>query len=331
MSVHHTTIRKYTSALMNIFNDIEIQYPNSLGNIITKSIPIRYSTREKARIFDQYTTEQLLSGNYNVLPRANLALSTVVKSDQRVTNKNLKINTKITAETIEYMYNSVPYEFTYELTIMCRGMNEVAMIIEQIAPKFNPVLNVDVWDAQNLDEPTRVPVKLLDIGIENDEYDELSSNIFSVSFGLSIMGNLYQPIKLIQRIKEFKILINEQKQDKFIRKTILGWDVDDDGVLENGTTVNVQDTVTYPPTIIDIIGTNLVQGTNTLEVIYEDKDNKLTELAFVWVVLSGDATIVGDLNLSTLTVNSAGSVDVEVTITDIYGNFTSLNKVFSIS
>ena len=163
MFYHHNTIRTYTGALLNLFNDLEVQYKNSSGEVTSRNIPIRFATKEKSKILDEYTTEQLTSGNYNVLPRANLSWSNMIKAEQRTTNKHVKINTKATDTHFEFLYNSVPYEFTYELTIMCRGLNEATMIIEQIACKFNPIINIDVYDATNLDEPTRIPVSLLDI------------------------------------------------------------------------------------------------------------------------------------------------------------------------
>ena len=328
---HHNTIKKYTAAILDMLNDLEIQYERSDQTIINKSIPITYSSIEKSRLLDHHTSEQLASGNYNVLPRAHVALSTMVKSEQRITNKNVKINTVSTAETFDYMYNSVPYEFTYELTVACRGMNEASMVIEQIAPKFNPVYNIDVWDADNLDEPTRIPVKLLDISIETEEYEELSSNVVNVNVGFSLMGNMFPPVKSIPRIKEFKMILNEQIDEKFTRKSIMGWDVNDSGALLNGEITSVSDTVTYPPTLLDIIGNNVQTGNNDIEVIYEDKDNKITELTFNWVVLSGPATITSDLNNAILNVSSIGSVDVQVTVTDPFGNFASINKVFTIT
>jgi len=330
MSTHHNSIRKYTAALLDLFNNTEIQYPSSTGNIITKNIPIVYSTREKSRILEGHTAEQLASGNTNVLPRANLSLSTLVKTESRITNKNLKVNTVSSETKFEYMYNSVPYEFTYELTFMCRGMNEAAMIIEQIAPKFNPTINIDIWDGINLSEPTRIPVRLLDIGIEAEEYEEFSSNIIILSFGLSLMGNLYPPIRTIERIKEFKIFINEHQDQLFDRRSILGWDVNDSGELVNPTTAPVSDTLTYIPTLVDIVGNNVIAGDNNIYVIFEDKDNKITELSFDWEILSGSASIVGDLDKAILTVTGAGNIEVQVTITDPFGNFASISKIFTV-
>lgn len=240
---HHGTIRKYTAAILDFFNDLEIQYENSLGETKSRPIPIRYSSREKATIFDEYTTEQLLSGNYSILPRASLTLQSMSKVDSRVTNKNTKINQYKTDSSIEFSFNSVPYEFTFEIIVQCRGMNEATQIIEQIAPKFNPTVNIDVWDAANLSEPTRVPVRLSDVQLSSEDYEELSTNIFTVTFALSLMGNLYPPIKSQDRIKEFKIMLNEVNGKYYQRKSMLEWDVD-----LNGRVIGDTETITHDPT-----------------------------------------------------------------------------------
>ncbi len=317
--IHHGMIRKYTTALLSIFNGLEIEYKDSLGVSRVKKVPIQYSSKEKAHLFDSVTTEQLLSGNYNVLPRASLTLSTMIKSDERSTNKNLKIGVSTTGDTLNYMYNNVPYEFTYEVVVQCRGMNEATMIIEQVAPMFNPTYNVDINEVQNINEPTRVPITLLDIGIETEEYEELSSNIISVNFGLSIKGNIYPTINEVQKIKDFKIYINELSQNSLFydRKDVLGWDVIDT-TLENGTLTVSTDI--SGPNIITIVG-SVVEGENDITCIYEDADNQISELTFEWSIVSGDASIVGDLDNAVLTMNDLNNVEVQLRITDIYGNF----------
>ena len=224
---HHGSIRKYTAALLDFFNSVEIQYRVTTGETLSKAVPLKYSSVEKSRMFDEYTTEQILSGNFGVLPRASLSLVSMGKAEQRVQNKNTKIGKFTSDTTMEYMYNSVPYEFTFDIVFQCRGMNEATQIIEQIAPKFNPTVNIDIWDASNLDEPTRVPVSLVDIQMEQEEYDELSSNIITITFSLSLQGNLYPPIKSQPRVQEFQIYLNQIENDtSATRKEMMEWDVD---------------------------------------------------------------------------------------------------------
>lgn len=327
---HHGTIRKYTAALLDLFNDMEIQYADSNGNTRARNIPIKYSSIEKHKELDNFSAEQLLSGNTNVLPRASLALSTMTKAEQRIQNKNLKINTVKKESAFEYMYNSVPYEFTFELAVMCRGMNEASMVIEQIAPKFNPTINIDVWDAENLNEPTRIPVKLLDIGIESNEYDELSSNIVTVNIGLSIMGNLYPPIKSVERVKEYKIYMAEQISDKFKRTTAFNFDVQPDGTLQQTSDIHLAYPNMYAPNIIDIVGFNVGIGDNTLEVIFDDKDNKDGELRFEWSVI-GAALVIPAREQATVIVNATGDIEVHCTVYDSFNNYSSYSKIFTIA
>lgn len=331
MAQHFGTIRKYTAALLDLFNGMEIEYKDKAQNTITRSIPITYSSKEKSRIIEGYTAEQLAAGNTNVLPRASLSISTMVKLDQRIMNKNNKINTVANATSFDFMYNSVPYEFTFELSVMCRGMNEAAMIIEQVAPKFNPIVNIDIWDGENLDEPTSVPVKLLDIGLESEDYEEMSTNIVIVSFGLSLTGNLYPPIQSIKRIKDFKIYMNQQDGNYYTKKSVLGWDVASDGTLINATNTLAENPALNPPIIIDIVASTVVtlNPVNNLTVIYKDNDNKLSELTFTWVVLLGSATIASSyLDNAVLNVTAVGTIQVRCTIQDIFGNSTSLTKTF---
>lgn len=229
---HHGTTRKYTSALLDFFSEIEVQYILSNDTIKNKKVPIRYSSVEKSTMLDGVDQEQILSGNYNFLPRANLALSGMVKNDERSQNRASKIGTFRTENSIEYMHNSVPYDFSFSLTYQCRGMNEATQIIEQIAAKFNPYVHIDIWDANNLSTPTRVPIKLENINIENEDYDLLSTNIVTVSFELTVVGSLYQPMQSIERIKEFKIYYNSIIDDVTAkREEMQHWDVDLEGYI----------------------------------------------------------------------------------------------------
>jgi len=227
---HHGTIKKYTGAILQYFNGLEVQYTRSTGEVITKPVPLKYSLREKSNVLDSVTSQQLLEGNYNVLPRANLTFISLQKAEQRSTNKNKKINLLKGVDIIQFSYNSVPYEFLYDIVVQCRGMNEMTQIIEQVCANFNPHVIIDVWDVSNLSEPTRIPLMLQGVSMENDEYEEISANINSVTFSLSLMGHLYPPIKTIPRIKEFdlylrEILVAEQSTERFMDS----WNVDNDG------------------------------------------------------------------------------------------------------
>lgn len=232
---HHGTIRKYTAAVLDIFKSAEVQYLVSSAipgetELKHKNIPLMYTTAEKSRLLDDLTQEQVLSGNFNILPRGYLALTGLQKNSDRTPNRNHKIGIKRDTDTIEYMFNSVSYDLSFDVVYQCRGMNEATQIIEQLAVKFNPQIHIDIWDAENLSTPTRVPVKLEGITLDSEEYDVLSSNIVTVTFNIVVVGSLYQPIKNIHRVKEFDIMLNTLVSDTTAKRDdMMQWDVDHEG------------------------------------------------------------------------------------------------------
>ena len=202
---HFKTIRTYIASLLNFLSIIEIENTDSAGNIITKQVPVVYASKEKSQTMQDQSDEQILSGNSNIIPRATLSLVSIMRDDARQGNRNNKINIYKNDNTIQYAYNSVAYNLIFEYRVVCRGMNEVCMLIEEIAPKFNPNCSLDVFDAQNLPGATRVSLKMLDISFEEVDPDsETSANIFNVVCSFQIEGQLYQPIFSLNRIMEYK-------------------------------------------------------------------------------------------------------------------------------
>ena len=207
----HGTISLYTGALLSFLRKIKIEYLDENENLISKNIPIMYSSKEKAKSLEFFKQEDFISGNVNLLPRGTLALVSIMKREDALLNRNIKINKVNLNGSFEYSYNSVPFSFVYEFNIFCRGMSELTSLIEIIMPKFNPNLSLDVYDVANLDEPSRVPLKLMDVSFQEvDEFSETSKNIWNLTFSMQIDGNLYQNIKRINPLTEYKEAVNTQ-------------------------------------------------------------------------------------------------------------------------
>ena len=209
--ISHGTISLYTAALLSFLRKIKIEYLDENENLISKNIPIMYSSKEKAKSLEFFKQEDFISGNVNLLPRGTLALVSIMKREDALLNRNIKINKVNLNGSFEYSYNSVPFSFVYEFNIFCRGMSELTSLIEIIMPRFNPNLSLDVYDVANLDEPSRVPLKLMDVTFsEVDEFSETSKNIWNLTFSMQIDGNLYQNIKRINPLTEYKEAVNTQ-------------------------------------------------------------------------------------------------------------------------
>ena len=207
--ISHGTINSYVGALLTFLRNIDISYIDENKNLITKNIPIMYTSKEKSDSLEFLNAEDIKTGNVNILPRGTLALVSIQKREEASLNRNIKVNKIRTDNKIEFSFNSVPYSFIFEFNIFCRGMNELASLIEIILPNFNPNLSLDIYDVANLDEPTRVPLKLMDVTFsEVDENSETSKNIWMLTFSMQMDGQLYQQIKTTNLLREYDMLTN---------------------------------------------------------------------------------------------------------------------------
>lgn len=210
--ISHGTINSYVGALLTFLRKIDISYSDENKNLITKNIPIMYTSKEKSDSLEFLNAQDIKTGNVNILPRGTLALVSIQKREEASLNRNIKVNKVRTDNKIEYSFNSVPYSFIFEFNIFCRGMNELASLIEIILPNFNPNLSLDIYDVANLDEPTRVPLKLMDVTFsEVDENSETSKNIWMLTFSMQMDGQLYQQIKTTNLLREYDMLTNVNK------------------------------------------------------------------------------------------------------------------------
>lgn len=319
--------------MLETFNGLKVEYKKN-DEFLYKNIPIKYSTREKLNLFDEVEEKHILSGNYNVLPRTTIALTTIVKNNERQTNKFNKI---ATTEFGEFIFNAVSYDFSYDMTIMCRGMNEASMIIEQITSRFNPTYTLLINEVPNQINPTSVPLTLLDISIESQEYDELSTDIISINVGFILKGNFYSPVEQMEKIKNVDMYLNlwhVSLKNEYSRAKLYQYDVIDSELQSEPTeTQLVSDDGTFgniPPIIEDLISDNSgeVSVPINIKAIVKDYDNKPDELSYIWDV-QGDANIsVNEEGIDDSEViligNSTEMVEVRCMVTDYHGNTSNM-------
>ena len=209
---YHSSLKNYTIALLDMFSDIRVPRFNSNGEKIADYvIPIKFGTRDKAFILSDHDIENLHTGNVNILPRMVLNFESMSKAPERDTNKNAKINKRKMGSDpasliYEYHYNSVAYDFNFNIFIATRTFTDATIIIEQIAPMFRPDITIKIQELDIQDEPTSVPVSIGDFSITlpEDMQDE-DIRIIEVEIPLVLKGNLYLPIKDMGVIKEIEV------------------------------------------------------------------------------------------------------------------------------
>lgn len=301
------TIRTYTASLLSLFGDLETQTTLSSGKTHTNRVPIQYSNREKSDIINQLDYEQIFSSNSQILPRAVLIFNALSPARERAKNKFVKI-AKIPGFG-NYHFNSIPFNFEYQIISQTRGMNEACQIIEQVCSYFNPSYNMKINEIPLFEmEQTSIKLELTNTTVEQQDIDDFSTNLVTITFDLTLSGNLYPAIKdqkLIQHIQTFLSSNTEPSRVSSI------------SVTETETILN-----DYTCTIQDITAHD-----NKLKVHYTAKCEKLIKFNFEWWV--NDIQLPQNTQEIEYILNDGDTVKVrgytDLTSSDIF------EKTFSIS
>lgn len=265
MYFHFETLRTYTASLLSLFGDLEVQTTHSNGKIHTSRVPIQYSNREKSDIINQLDYNQIFSANSQILPRAVLIFLSMAPARERAKVKFQKIFKIQTSEGVkQYNFNSIPYNFEFQIVAQTRGMNEACQIIEQVCTYFNPSYNMKIAEIPIPQvEKTSVKLELTNTTIEQQDIDDYSTNITTITFDLTLSGNLYPAIKESKIIKEIQMFLHSPE-----------------GRVSSIESNELQIIINQYKA--DVIGIKAVD--NTLEAQIVTKCEKLIKYNFEWIV-----------------------------------------------
>lgn len=322
------TTKKYTKAVLDIFNDIQVKkyIDETQTKLIT--VPITFSSKDAAIRFNEIETEQLLQGNYNVLPRMSLALIDMSRNTEIQTSKYQTINYNTEqGDKATYQLNCVPYDYTFSLSICARSLTDLTAIIEQILPFFNPTYTIRVRELDWLTEPTSIPIEIASITFDlPEDYEGLDIRIVSAEIQLRLKGNIYPPIKESAVIRQMFLYFSAVKDFNEVV------DVHSDEV----------DRIAYPPLeriskkwnsdapeIEDVLGKDEIKSTDNItkyKIIFKE-NGELTNIRFminvigeeekdipiivsksfdIFYIQITDTTFEGEVDIEVQAINSLG-------------------------
>jgi len=219
---YHNSIKTYTISLLDMFSHIQIPRYNSDGEKISDfKVPIVFGSKDKAYSLSKHDIENLHSGNVNAFPRLVLSFLSMNKAQDRNTGKMNRIN-KIqkNEDSLLYTYhlNGVAYDFDFVIYIATRTFTDATIIIEQIAPMFNPDITLKIRELDIQNEPTSVPVALGEFSITlPEDLDETEIRIIEAELNVTVKGTLYPPIKdsnVISKLEVNTIIVTDERDEK---------------------------------------------------------------------------------------------------------------------
>ena len=203
---YHQSLRRLVIAFGTIFNNIVIHRKDSSGNVVQSiKVPLAYSPKEK---FITRLDQQADLDSREVaitLPRMGFEIAGIAYDATRKLQKLGKVRAvKSSSPSImDYQYNPVPYNISFNLYSFTATAEGGLQIIEQILPYFEPDYTVTINTIPSMNIKRDVPVILNNVNYE-DSYDGAYTQRRAVTYTLGFTAKtyLYGPVYSQRVIKE---------------------------------------------------------------------------------------------------------------------------------
>lgn len=194
---YHETIRRYVIVFGTMFNDLVVWRRNDAGTIVKRiKVPIAYGPR--AKFLSRLRQDPNLSKPSGIdLPRMSFQISGYTYDATRKLPTVGQIKTPANQDmNNSSVYNPVPWNIDFELSIYVLNAEDGTMLIEQILPYFTPEWTNTLKLVDDLDLRMDVPIVLNTISTEDtyeDSYENRRTIIHTLSF--TMKGYLFGPVK----------------------------------------------------------------------------------------------------------------------------------------
>lgn len=194
---YHETIRRYVIVFGTMFNDMVVHRRNNAGTIIKRiKVPIAYGPRAKflSRIQQD---PNLTKPDAISLPRMSFQIAGYNYDGTRKLTTIGQIKAPVANDLVNgSVYNPVPYNIDFELSIYVLNAEDGTMLLEQILPFFTPEWTNTMKLVDDLDIRMDIPVVLNTVNTEDtyeDSYENRRTIIHTLNF--TMKGYLFGPVK----------------------------------------------------------------------------------------------------------------------------------------
>ena len=195
---YHETIRRYVIVFGTMFNDMVVWRKNAAGTIVKRiKVPIAYGPRAKflSRIQQD---PNLTKPDAISLPRMSFQITGYNYDPTRklTTAGQMKAAAAASDVVNASIYNPVPWNIDFDLSIYVLNAEDGTMLIEQILPYFTPEWTNTMKLVDDLDLRMDVPVVLNTINTEDtyeDAYENRRTIIHTLNF--TMKGYVFGPVK----------------------------------------------------------------------------------------------------------------------------------------
>lgn len=189
---YHQIFRKTVIAFGTLFNGVTIKRDD--GEII--EVPLAYGPTQKflARLEQQPNLNKPVQIS---LPRMSFEFSGVSYDSDRKLAGTQAFTTALKSDKreIRKMYHPVPYNMSFDLSIMTLLNDDALQIVEQILPYFQPNFNLTIDLVEAIGEKRDIPITLDSVSfVDNYEGDYTSRRVLLYTLKFTAKTYLFGPV-----------------------------------------------------------------------------------------------------------------------------------------
>ena len=228
-------------AFGTIFNNIQIEKrdPNTGELIRQEKVALAYGPKSKflARLDQDPNTERKVN---ITMPRLSFEMTNISYDAQRKTSAIQKYLKQDDTESVKVQYMPVPYNLSFELSILSKTQDDALQILEQILPFFQPSFNVTVNMIPEMEEKKDLPIILNNINYDDDyEDDMMRRRVITYTLDFTLKTYMYGPVNEAAIIR--KATVFENIGDFNQHKRVLRYDVTPASITDQNNDGNIDD------------------------------------------------------------------------------------------
>jgi len=194
---YHSHLRKYVILFGTLFNDLVIERDDASANLVqTLAVPISYGPAMKtlARVEQDANLNRRASA---ILPRMSFEMTSMAYAPERKMTSTQRIYHQTTGDAagVKSVYNPVPYDIIFDLSIMVKNAEDGTRILEQILPFFTPDFTATIELIPEMELKQDIPIILQSVTSEDTyegDFETRRAIIHTLSFVMK--AYIYGPV-----------------------------------------------------------------------------------------------------------------------------------------
>ena len=285
---YHEILRRTIVSFGSLFNNITIKHKNSSDDVVSSmKVPLAYGPTQKflARLEQ---VPNLDSPVQMTLPRMSFEFTGLnYDASRKVTTTQTFLST-ITSDKTKprKSYMPVPYNMSFELSVMAKLNDDMLQIIEQIMPYFQPAYTLSVDLVETIGEKRDIPVVGEGITMQDAyEGDYSTRRALIYTFRFTAKTYLFGPVADVSRDIIEKVSIGYIAGDRTNTPTReVSYSVDPRATKSytDNTVTNLSSDISSTDTLIEVVSSSGISVGSYITIDNEEikvssiSGNKLT-------------------------------------------------------